>query len=253
MGFGEARRAQQRLVGGDRARGHRSCRDRIGEHGPARRSANRAAVAGDTSAPQPATSRPRMRARAQPRSTSARAGARVAGVDTVQGRPSVRPGASTSGAPVGTSGSRNGRLRCTGPGRQLSDSATARHASARQTAPRRVGRSGGPGSQNQRRQRLRRGAADRLSGPHPVSTKFGRPVGRAHQQRHPRVRRLDHGRVEVRGRGPRRAQDHDRAPAREGDTQCAKRGRTLVEHYLVRRLSWRANASARRGQPGLER
>ena len=84
------------------------------------------------------------------RATSAGAGARVAGVDTVHGRPSGRPGASTSGEPVGTSGSRNGRFKCTGPAGGPSDSATARHASERHTAPTPGSSIGGPGSQNQR-------------------------------------------------------------------------------------------------------
>ena len=62
--------------------------------------------------------------------------------------PACRPAA----RPVGTSGSRNGRLRCTGPGGRADATrrprGTRAHASA--IAPRRVVASGGPGSWNQR-------------------------------------------------------------------------------------------------------
>ena len=66
------------------------------------------------------------------------------------GAPSARPGASTSGAPVGTSGSRNARFRCTGPGGVPSVSATRADASARQRAPLPARSVGGSTSQNHR-------------------------------------------------------------------------------------------------------
>ena len=50
----------------------------------------------------------------------------------------------------GTSGSRNGRLRCTGPAGGPWAAANARQAIARQVAPAPSTASGGPGSQNQR-------------------------------------------------------------------------------------------------------
>ena len=70
----------------------------------------------------------RRRARRSPRRVR-RPAARPS--ETVHGRPSARPGASTSGSPVGTSGSRNARLRCTGPAGGPAASATARAATAR--------------------------------------------------------------------------------------------------------------------------
>ena len=77
-------------------------------------------------------------------------GARTPGARAVHGRPSERPGASTSGEPVGTSGSRNGRLQCTGPAGGPSASATVRAAIARHAAPAPSWSSGTPASQNQR-------------------------------------------------------------------------------------------------------
>ena len=49
-------------------------------------------------------------------------------------RPAARPGASTNGAPVGTSGSRNGRLRWTGPAGTPVATATAKASIASATA-----------------------------------------------------------------------------------------------------------------------
>ena len=63
-------------------------------------------------------------------------------------------------------------------------------------------------------------------------TELRRPVGRAHDQRDARVRRLDHRRVEVRGCRPRSAQHHHRASAPEGEAERPERGRALVEHDL---------------------
>ena len=59
-------------------------------------------------------------------------------------------GASTSGSPVGTSGSRKARLRCTGPGGGPSASAAARAATDRHDTAAPGWSSGTPASQNQR-------------------------------------------------------------------------------------------------------
>ena len=77
-------------------------------------------------------------------------GARSPGACAVHGRPSDRPGASTSGAPVGTNGSRNGRFRCTGPGGGPTATPAARDASARHSAPTPGRSSGTPASKNHR-------------------------------------------------------------------------------------------------------
>ena len=59
-----------------------------------------------------------------------------------------------------------------------------------------------------------------------------RPVGGAHEHRHPGVRGLDHRGMEVGRGGPRRAQQ-DRGDARgESDPECAKRSRPFVEHHM---------------------
>ena len=66
--------------------------------------------------------------------------------------------------------------------------------------------------------------------PAPDVAQLGRPVGGAHEQRHPRVTRLDHRRD---GSWRRRCPTctHDRGPAgREADAERAERGRALVEH-----------------------
>ena len=132
--LGEPGRTQQRFVRGDRELSVAQPRDRIGEHRPAR------------GRREPRRGRRARRRRPTPR-PEARAGARAPARRAAPHRPvearasppktastaahPARPGASTSGAPVGRSGSRNGRLRCTGPAGGPSVSATARHASAR--------------------------------------------------------------------------------------------------------------------------
>ena len=115
-------------------------------------SAKRNTVDGLTPAPQPATTSPRGRSATRWASASSTStdGARTPGALAVHGRSSERPGASTSSSPVGTSGSRNGRFRCTGPATGPSAAPTAREASARHAAPT-PGRSvGTSGSWNQR-------------------------------------------------------------------------------------------------------
>ena len=83
-------------------------------------------------------------------------GASVAGVSSdVHGAPSARPpsGSGQSLSPSGTSGSRNARLRWTGPGSRVSvprAAAQARPASARQYAVKPATRSGVPTSANRR-------------------------------------------------------------------------------------------------------
>ena len=170
---GERVDAQQRLVGRDRVR-RRCAAARADRRGSASRWPPRSAsaTAGSTSAPQPATTQPAwMRgARARrARATSADVGIRGAVVECGStARRRRGPAASTSGAPVGTSGSRNGRLRCTGPagGPDVRDRAAA---SARQrafaSAPRprlRADRDRGTSAP-----RRRRAGPGRWSGPRP--------------------------------------------------------------------------------------
>ncbi len=117
--------------------------------------ANASATPGSTPAPHPATTRPRGCARtsAAKRAASAAAGSRCAGDVRIQGAPPARPGVSNRSAPVGTSGSRKGRLRCTGPAGGPDAYAAARLASARQrllASEAASVASGGPGSWNQR-------------------------------------------------------------------------------------------------------
>ena len=59
-----------------------------------------------------------------------------------------------------------------------------------------------------------------------------RPVGGEHEQRYPGLACLDHGRVEVRRRGPRGADQRDRPPARLGQAEREKRGRPLVDPHM---------------------
>ena len=212
--------------------GTRNCEIGSARTGQPAHSAKRAAEGGDTPAPHPATSNPRgcARTRSATRSTSAAAGARVAGVLTVHGRPSDRPGASTERAPVGTSGSRNGRFKCTGPAGGPSDSATAtRERTPNDTRAGLVDRRSGiaePPNRLTEQMHL----VDRLT--RAGVTKLRRTVCRTHDQRDARVRRLDHRRVEVRGCRSRGAQHHDRAAAPEREPERPERGRALVEHDL---------------------
>ena len=115
--------------------------------------AKRVAVVGRRRPRPAATSRPRGCARtsAASRATSAARGARRRGASRVHGAPSARPGASTSGAPVGTQRLAERQVevhRARRAARALS--ATARLASARHAAPALGSSAGGPGSQNQR-------------------------------------------------------------------------------------------------------
>src|SRR5205823_15093846 len=98
--------------------------------------ATRSTDSPDASLPHPATISPRGWARtaSATRVTVASSGARVGRVTVVHGRPSARPGASTSGAPGGTNGSRNATLSWTGPAGGPTDSARARAAVDRHDA-----------------------------------------------------------------------------------------------------------------------
>ena len=108
--------AQQRVVGRHRARAPRSPEIGSASTGQPAASAKRMSVAArpprPIRRPRPA---PVSATSARGRRACRRSGARTPGARAVHGRPSDRPGASTSGSPLGTSGSRNGRLRCTGP------------------------------------------------------------------------------------------------------------------------------------------
>ena len=129
---------QQRFVGRDRVRPGAEAGDRVGEHRPAR-GAREPRSRSRSRCPHPsprraALSDARARARRARCTVAVSAGRGVVAV-AVHGAPSGRPGASTSAAPVGTSGSRNGRLRCTGPAGGPWAAANARHAIARHVAP----------------------------------------------------------------------------------------------------------------------
>ena len=140
--------AQQRVVRGDGARDPQ-VRDRVGEHRPARRLGEREHGRGlDAGAPTRDARGPRGRSatRSRERIEHRRPTVRAppAPARSTAGRRSDRARRPV-GSPVGTSGSRNGRLRCTGPAGGPSASATARDASARHSAPtpgRSSGRSG---------------------------------------------------------------------------------------------------------------
>ena len=71
---------------------------------------------------------------------------------------------------------------------------------------------------------------DRLAGP--GVPQLGRAVGGADDQRHPALVGLQHRRVEVGGRRPRRAEDHGRLPGGAGGAEGEEGGRPLVEEDL---------------------
>ena len=228
VGGRELGRARQCLVCGDRERAGAHVRERIGEHRPAggRREAGE-----------------RVDADVRTRSRDDHA-ARVGAHESLDARDRLivgrahrtrrtrpgfaasRPGTSTSGAPVGTNGSRNGRLRCTGPAGGPSASATARDANGRhERCGRGVGRTeiAEPVDGGAEQMRL----IDRLRGTD--AAQLGRPVGGAHEQRHSSVPGFDHCRVQVRGRGPRRAAHDDGPPGRHRHPEGAECGRSFVE------------------------
>ena len=142
-GAGERRLAQQRVVVRDRAAAAARAGERVGEHRPAGRLAERRGgrrerrrfAAGAARSQRPSTSTPRPAERTIWASDAAPCAASLlAGERTTHGRPSARPpppGSSAGSSPSSTSGSRSGKLRCTGPGRSESAVQTARQASAR--------------------------------------------------------------------------------------------------------------------------
>ena len=206
---------------------------RIGKPVASARPASAAGSSGSSSGP--ATMRPRgvrpSSAASSATSSSSRTGrpamAEVNGVETVDaGRP---PSSASSGA-SGSSGSRNGTLSCTdagGPGRGRRDRATRDRADVR------LGR-GIAVEQRQLRVPLRRPAVDPLLvdrlGRAAVA-QLGWPVRAEHDQRHPRLLGLDHGRVELGDGGPRRGQQDDRPAARAGHAEREEAGGALVEEH----------------------
>ena len=191
--------------------------------------AKRCAVSGPL--PRPSRRRaPSQRAPAERPASGRRSRRRAAGGGVPpRSRPAVRtPGRVDQGSPVGTSGSRNGRLRCTGPAGGPRGLGTAAAA----TRP--------PGASGTRPVI---GCADLAEPPHRVAVELQlvdglarariaqlrRPVGGAHDERHPCVTRLQHRGMEVRGGGARGAQHDGRAPGHFGCPQREERRGSLVE------------------------
>ena len=144
---------------------------------------------------------------------------------------------SSPGVPV--SGSRNGRLRCTGPWRAALQ---ARNASDRHVgAP---AASGTPGSWNQRTdRRVQVRLVDRLRGADVAQLRW--PVGRDHQHRDVGEPGLDDGGMEVGRRRAARAQQH-RRHAVEADPEGDERGHPLVVHDVHRHVMVRRQGDRHR-------
>ena len=203
---------------------------------PARRSPAR----GQRRAPRPARRARRRRASAPPgRAAAARRCRATGGRRRSTGRRRAGPRV-RSPPPSGTSGSANGRLRCTGPGGppragRRGDRAAddARHAGARS-----------PGDRDRRAAASRTALAEEpgwtIVWLAPVPISCGGPVGGEREQRHAGVRRLQHGGVQVRrGRARGRA-----APAPAGRT--AARARARGTRPCARRSARAAAAGPRR-------
>ena len=147
------------------------------------------------------------------------------------------PRGTGSGGPIGSgtsptspsSGSRNGRLRCTGPALVAEN---ARWASGRHDAG--SDSSGTGASQNHRTERPYSSIWSIVCGA-PDAAQLGRPVGGEHQHRHLREAGLDHRRVEVGGRGAARAQQCG-GHAVESEAERDEGGGTLVVHDVHRDL-----------------
>ena len=198
-----------------------------------------------TSAPQPATTTPRSGARARVaasrRRPAAGVGARAATRRRVHGAPSGRPGASTSGAPVGTKRFPERKVEMHRAGGR--SDRMSRDRAARERAPRRV-RVGDVGRRTGIAEPAHRVAVqlrlvDRLPGA--GVAQLGRTVGGAHDQRDARVRGLDDRGMEVRGRRPRRAAQDRGPPA------CERRSRAPGTQPSARRAR-PARGSGRRAR-----
>ena len=166
-------------------------------------------------------------------------------------RPAARPGrrrpltvSSAAGTPshAGSSpasGSRNGRLRCTGPGERVpapraaatASSATARSISALLGVAVGVGRLGnGQVGLEPHGRREHPGLAGGLV--RADAAQLGRAVGGQQQQRHAGVMRLERGRQQVRDRGARRADHGRRHPCLAPDAERGEAGDALVDAHV---------------------
>ena len=90
---------------------------------------------------------------------------------------------------------------------------------------------------------------DRL--PRRTRPHLGRTIRRDHEQRHPTLLRLNHGRKVIRPRRATRTHEHGRPPLALRDPQCKKRRRPLVEHRHCRdlRLPHQGKRQRRRPRP----
>ena len=172
-----------------------AARRRVGEHRPPESLGERLDLAD-------------ARARDDRRRRSRRAGGRARAAPGRWWRCRAAPAAAgrSAGGTSPTSpsnGSRNGRLRCTGP------CAAVLNDPLRERAPARPGSaaSGGGGVvEPAHRPAVQLDLVDRLRGAD--ATQLGRPVGGEHDHRHVRQAGLDHGRMEVGGRRAAGAQQH---------------------------------------------
>ncbi len=134
-------------------------------------------------------------------------------------------GGSVVGDPV--SGSRNSRLRCTGPGPWLPWSASSKARTARVSRCAPGPRPGRPGERPTGRRGEQPVLFDGLR--RAGVMQLGRPVRRAHDERDPGVVRLDHGRVQLGGGSAARHADDGGPPGRHRQPQGEERRAALVE------------------------
>ena len=266
------RAAARRSARSRPARGARPTADRPAAARPPR-SANAASAApsrGSRSA-RPATTTARGRAASslrQPveqRRRRARAATAAASPTAARRRARPRPRRrAPRTAPSGTSGSRNEKFRCTGPGRPSTAVQNARQASCRSQRT----RAGDAGWSSTSKNHLAAlpvelDLIDRLPGADVAQLR--RAVGGQHQQRHPRLVRLDHRRRVVRRRRPRRAGQHRAARpvafaspsaknAAQRSSMCdVARSRGIARERQHQRRRARARRGARVAQPAARR
>ncbi len=203
------------------ARAPESGSARMGNPQAAAQAAAAAGRAGSSCGPR--TSRPRRPAtRAARRSTASGVG---------RSRPGRTVGGAAEGAgrgPVGTSGSRKRRLRCTGPGGDSRAAVTRRAARAAARPGAAMARGGrlqvvGPLD----RRSVDAGLVDRLGGADPLE--IGRPVGGDEDERDPAVAGFHRSGQELGGRRPRGAHRHRREAGGPGDAEGEEGRGALVE------------------------
>ena len=175
-----------------------------------------AATCCESSTPLPVMMTPRRASSRSTRSSRISNGGEINSTGSASGRSPTTP----------TSGSRNARLRCTGPGR--SPVALA-HAPDGERAPRRTLLLSCDAGFMEPADRVAVEVA-LLDGLRRADTvQLGRPVGGQHQDRHTRLMGLHHRGVKVGGSGTAGAQQRGRCPAAQRNAECCERGRTLVE------------------------